>query len=131
MLPNKCINENIVVLNNEIVSFERGSKGPLKKKKFFFWYALIWAADKGHTEIVRRLVAVKDIDVNVQNNEGFTALICAAEQGYVDVVREILEKEDIDVTLFDNVGVSALVGATNNEHYEVVEMLRRHIGSEI
>ena len=76
-------------------------------------------------------MAVKDIDVNVQNNEGFTALICAVEQGYVDVVREILEKEDIDVTLFDNVGVSALVGATNNEHYEVVEMLRRHIGSEI
>ena len=32
VLFNKCINENIVVLNNEIVSFKRGSKGPLSLK---------------------------------------------------------------------------------------------------
>ena len=32
MLPNKCINENIVVLNNEIMSFKMGSKGPLSLK---------------------------------------------------------------------------------------------------
>ena len=29
---NKCINKNIVVLNNEIVSFKRGSKEPLSLK---------------------------------------------------------------------------------------------------
>ena len=32
VLFNKCINENIVVLNNEIMSFEMGSKGPLSLK---------------------------------------------------------------------------------------------------
>ena len=32
VLFNKCINENIVVLNNEIVSFKMGSKGPLSLK---------------------------------------------------------------------------------------------------
>ena len=29
VLFNKCINENIGVLNNEIMSFKMGSKGPL------------------------------------------------------------------------------------------------------
>ena len=32
VLFNKCINENIVVLNNEIMSFKMGSKGPLSLK---------------------------------------------------------------------------------------------------
>ena len=32
VLFNKCINENIVVLNNEIMSFKIGSKGPLSLK---------------------------------------------------------------------------------------------------
>ena len=32
VLINKCINENIVVLNNEIMSFKMGSKGPLSLK---------------------------------------------------------------------------------------------------
>ena len=32
VLINKCINENIAVLNNEIMSFKMGSKGPLSLK---------------------------------------------------------------------------------------------------
>ena len=32
VLFNKCINENIVVLNNEIMSYKLGSKGPLSLK---------------------------------------------------------------------------------------------------
>ena len=32
LLFNKCINENIVVLNNEIMSFKMGSKEPLSLK---------------------------------------------------------------------------------------------------
>ena len=32
VLFNKCINENIAVLNNEIMSFKMGSKGPLSLK---------------------------------------------------------------------------------------------------
>ena len=32
VLFNKCINENIVVLNNDIMSFKMGSKGPLSLK---------------------------------------------------------------------------------------------------
>ena len=32
VLFNKCINENIAVLNNEIMSLKMGSKGPLSLK---------------------------------------------------------------------------------------------------
>ena len=32
VLFNKCINENIVVLNNEIMSFKLSSNGPLSLK---------------------------------------------------------------------------------------------------
>ena len=32
LLFNKCIYENIAVLNNEIMSFKMGSKGPLSLK---------------------------------------------------------------------------------------------------
>ena len=34
VLFNKCINENIAVLNNVIMSFKMGSKGPLSLKTY-------------------------------------------------------------------------------------------------
>ena len=59
---------------------------------------------------------MRNIDVNIQNKEGFSALLCAAEQGFTDVVKEMLEYKEIDATLTDYEGVDALNAAKNNDH---------------
>ena len=45
------------------------------------------AADKGHTEIVKLLLARTDIQLNTADNSGDTALVWAADKGHLEVVR--------------------------------------------
>lgn len=51
---------------------------------------LHWAADRGHTEIVRCLLE-KKINVNMQDDEGQTALHYAASCGHLDIIRVLLD----------------------------------------
>ena len=48
--------------------------------------ALLFASFKGHTEIVKALLA-KGADVNMKNNNGDTALMVASEKGFAEIVR--------------------------------------------
>ena len=48
--------------------------------------ALMWAADEGHTAVVERLLAARDIDVNAEDVEGRTALTLAAKEGHTAIV---------------------------------------------
>lgn len=48
--------------------------------------ALIFAAWKGHTEIVVILLA-KGADVNAKDKYGGTALMVAAAEGYTEIIR--------------------------------------------
>lgn len=73
--------------------------------------ALIPAAEKGHLENVRLLLADGNVDINHQNNYGYTALIeaVALRDGskiYQDIVKELLAY-DADKKLRDNYGKSA------------------------
>ena len=52
--------------------------------------ALIIASKRGHTDIVKLLLAVPSIDVNVQNKfYGETALSIASKNGHTDIVKLI------------------------------------------
>ena len=53
--------------------------------------ALIWAARKGHGEIVETLLA-KGAAMNLQTGAGATALMMAASKGNVDIVSALLTK---------------------------------------
>lgn len=73
--------------------------------------ALIPAAEKGHLENVKLLLADGNVNINHQNNYGYTALIEAValrdgSQVYQDIVSELL-KHGADPDIKDNYGKSA------------------------
>ena len=49
----------------------------------------MWASMKGHLDVVNRLLDFKEIDVNLQDENGRTALIWASGNGYLDVVNRL------------------------------------------
>lgn len=90
--------------------------------------ALIPAAEKGHLENVKILLADQRVDINHQNNYGYTALIEAValrdgSQVYQDIVAELL-KNGADPALLDNYGKSALDYAQQLGYGNMVKMLQ-------
>jgi hypothetical protein len=70
--------------------------------------ALMRAAQKGHIEIVERLLRRQEgTDVDVQDFEGFTALMRAIERGYLDIVPKLLQA-GADACIENKAGLTAL-----------------------
>ena len=68
---------------------------------------LIRASYHGHTETVRYLVGLPQVDLSNKNNHGCTALHCAADQKHADVV-EVLIDAGADIDMKDNMGGTPL-----------------------
>ncbi len=85
--------------------------------------ALMLAAEYGHTEAVRLLLAMPDIAINTSNQDGDTALIFAAEYGHTEVVRLLLAKPDIAINTSNQEGNTALMFAAENDYPEVIRLL--------
>ena len=84
---------------------------------------LMLASHSGHTETVRFLAGLKDVDVNqVHEKDGFTALHCAGQQGRGDVV-EVLIDAGADIEAKNDVGRSPLLFASSSGHLDIVKML--------
>jgi len=59
--------------------------------------ALLWAAIRGHKDIVRQLLLLKDIDPNAKDTEHGRTPLCLAAQGrHERIVRMLFEREDIN-----------------------------------
>lgn len=89
--------------------------------------ALIPAAEKGHIENVRLLLADGKVDIDHQNNFGYTALIEAVAlregtQLYQDIVRLLLEA-GADKSLRDNSGKTAMDYAVEKDDQKMIEIL--------
>ena len=65
------------------------------------------AAYAGHTETVRYLVGLKDVDVHHENSKGFTALHFAVQEGHCDVVQVLIDA-GADVLTKNSIGRSIL-----------------------
>ena len=89
---------------------------------FTFESALLEAANIGHNEAIQFLLKIGD--VNIQNNEGWTALLIASQNGHTQVVEQLL-KEHADVNIQTNDGLTALMIASQNGHTQVVEQLHK------
>jgi ankyrin repeat protein len=108
------------------------------------WTALMYAADKGHTEGVRLLLKA-GANPNIKGKDGVTALINSAHNGHVDVVKELLDEKsykpnmnviekiynlfsmnnatNIDLNVANNHGMTALMWAADKGHTEIARLL--------
>lgn len=101
---------------------EAGMKSTEEKDKYGFT-ALVWAAGKGNTEIVKLLLS-KGADVNAKDKAvyGGTALMAAANRGHTEIVKLLLSK-GADVNAKDEAGGTALMAAAGNGNTEIVNLL--------
>jgi len=88
--------------------------------------ALSWAAVRGHEDVVKILLQLKDIDPNAEDTEygRRTPLLRAAERGHEGVVRMLLERADINPNTADTqYSRTPLWWAAEGGHDGVVRML--------
>lgn len=79
-------------------------------------YCLARAAENGHAEIVKLLLAMSGIDVN--RSDKWTPLVLAAINGHAEVVKLLLAAPGIDVNEW-----KPLLRASEEGHAEVVKLL--------
>ena len=63
---------------------------------------LLVACLKGHTEIVKALLDINNIEVNKTNKEGETPLLVACLKGHTEIVKALLDINNIDVNKDNN-----------------------------
>jgi serine/threonine-protein phosphatase 6 regulatory ankyrin repeat subunit B len=82
-------------------------------------------AKDGNLDELKELLKRSDIDVNIQNKDGYTALNMASANGRLDKVKELLN-QGIDVNIQDSDGWTALIWASFKGHLDIVkELLKR------
>eukprot|EP00501_MAST-03F_sp_TOSAG23-6_P000745 GSMAST32.ASY1.ANO1.773.1 assembled CDS len=84
---------------------------------------LIIASERGHVEVVEKLLGVKGIEVNHAMEGGFTPLLIASEKGHEGVVQLLLNADRIDVNKADDDGNTPLFAASQQGRVGVVQQL--------
>ena len=79
------------------------------------------AARDGNIDAVEVLLK-KDVDINIQDENGETALMLASQNGHHQIV-ELLLKEHADINQQNENEWTALMIASQNGHHQVVELL--------
>lgn len=87
---------------------------------------LLISAQLGYLEIIKLLLAHKNIDPNLQNDEGCAPLMKAAEYGRVEVIKILLESKDIDPNIKDKKNETAFLKALKSCHFEIARLLLSH-----
>lgn len=82
---------------------------------------LIDAAGRGDLEIVQHLL-IEGADINMRDNDGWTALMSAARDNHLDVIQHLLTA-GADIHVRDHDGETALMLAARWGHFEVVQQL--------
>ena len=80
------------------------------------------AAEEGKTCVVEYLIESKE-DVNVKDEDGWSALMNGAFDGHLDVVKLLLGAEGINVNQAKNDGKTALSIAKQEGYTEIVQLL--------
>ncbi len=83
----------------------------------------MYAARIGRREIIKILKARKDIDLNAQDEDGFTALMHAIYRGHGTCATLLLSNSSIKVNIQNNGGQTALMLAGMYNRYDIVRRL--------
>jgi serine/threonine-protein phosphatase 6 regulatory ankyrin repeat subunit B len=87
------------------------------------WTPLLIACERGHVQIVQRLLSRGGIDVNKPEEDGMTPLILACYQGHVEVVQSLLSTPNIDLNKKDKWNDSPLSSAKKMNHVDIAQLL--------
>lgn len=96
---------------------------PASFKSFLDWTPLMRAAAAGHTETVKTLLSMDQIEVNEKNWRGWSALSYAIGNGHVEISGLLLENPNIDVNNIDDKGCTPLLYATSNGNEAMLRLL--------
>jgi ankyrin repeat protein len=75
-------------------------------------------------EVVKMLLAHKDVDVNARQSKDYSPLLLVASYGDADVFEMLLAHKDVNVALRDRFLRTPLVRAASNGHERVVLLLQ-------
>ena len=86
---------------------------------------LVWAAWKGHREVLELLLDHNDVSPDIPGIYGRTPLISAASNGHEGVMKILLERDDVNPEKPDDEGKTPLLSAIENEREGAVKILLR------
>ena len=92
---------------------------------------LHFAANLGHVECLKLLLAAPGINVNMVDNSSDTPLICAAFNGHTECVRLLLAAPGININQAGQYGTTPLICAAFNGHTECVRLLLAAPGIDV
>ena len=96
---------------------------PYREKYQHNGATLFYAARGNYISLVEKAMKSDDIDVNLQQKDGYNALMIAAQNGHADVVEKLMERKDLEVNSQMKDGFNALMIAAQNGHADIVEKL--------
>ncbi|EFA80812.1 ankyrin repeat-containing protein [Heterostelium album PN500] len=106
----------------KLINEDRLTKSILEFTDNAKWNALHVAVSKGNHAIVDLLLQT-DIDVNVQNDKGYTALHIASCNGFLEIVKSLLLKDNVDCLLTSSSLESVVYLATSNQYIDIVRLI--------
>lgn len=76
---------------------------------------LMWACDRGSSDMVDFLITEHNADINLQDMDGQTCLHYAASCDHHDIVKFLLKNKNINIDLLDSDGLKASESTDNKE----------------
>jgi len=62
---------------------------------------LLWAAEKGHLQVVKLLIKHDTVNVNVLDSKGRIPLCLAVEKEHKEIIQLLVANDKVDVTAWD------------------------------
>ncbi|KAG8163181.1 hypothetical protein KVR01_007659 [Diaporthe batatas] len=98
-----------LLLSREVIDVNLRAPGRHNKT------ALVLAAENGHVDVLKKLLAHPDIDINMPDGAGCTALSRAVRHAHIDSVQLLLSCNATDLTLTDHLGHRSALDWTAEE----------------
>jgi len=92
--------------------------------------ALMYAAYKGYTDIVKLLIENR-ANLNIQDENGLTALMWAIEKENNEIAKLLINSDNIDLNKQDKNSLTALMWAIEKENNEIAKLLINSDGIDL